>query len=718
MFNENEKPFVISFEYEPPAQQIQNSNQNFSDIQKTEKEKFEYALQFVTTDICSTFEEWTSCAMAINKEFGDAGLEYFRSISKYYSGRQSDAEVDAKYKHCKNARNYSIGTVYHLIEKAGIIIDWKSFYPKKTKAEKAEIIKAKKKELLRKFDDLENSYYFQMHGFYSIPEMEELLKENGIEDKKFKLDYNKENLVLIRTRDGVELSINQVFADNWEVFTKICTEKHFPLYQDVLNDKFSFNFTAEEMTAWLTTYPQTIFRNFEYNRAAHAITPAVNNAEHFDINRTVKSKVENLFESSLNIQEKKLKEFKPKMETALLTFSENFEMQCEGITIKQNNGWIDEVLIIGKKYLSEHSGSDLIEYWISALYSIFTMSEDDCVSIISFIINSIRVRLYGDSQSMRAMIITGDSGIGKDSFLQGVLTGLNYRKADKYILRGSLRGATGFSVANEKDMKGIMYNYISDDLSSANNSTNLDTITSPRLPLEIKGSTQKYIPKRFNSVITNNDPHVIFGKDKDPNAIARRFNFCEIKYAKGCNSTDYRAFYSHYDGKFDNFWAGFFTFCFELEKFNNEVVMLSDRARNHTLENLNKLFYAGNDDNRILDLLTGFYNREIDKIQDNSLIEKNEFVKDIKSKYVLIIKSISDYWKIDNKFSADVIRKTVSAHIKNAKFNGTYKEYGISKHAALIIPCEFFNNDPVTDIFDDGFEQIKIDLIDNFKKYL
>lgn len=583
---------------------------------------------------------------------------------------------------------------------------------------------SKVKSLAKKFDDLENSYYYQLHGFYSISEMEEMLKENGINISKLSFDWDKDKATLnyVRiTKNGISQSLNQLFAEKWDDFTKICTEKHFPLYQDVLNEKFSFNFTAEELTAWLSTYPKSIFRNFEYNRSAHAITPKVNNSEHFDVDRTVRSKIENLFNSSLNIQEKKFKEFKSKMDTALMTFSENFEMQQEGINIKHNNGWIDEVLVIGHKYIEEHPGSSVESestYWMDSLVSIFSINENDYYSLVSFLTNSIKVRLYGDSQAMRAMIVTGDSGVGKDSFLQGILTGLNYRKADNYILRGSLKGATGFATMGEKSMKSVMYNYISDDLSAANNSTNLDTITSPRLPLEVKGSTQKYIPKRFNSVITNNDPHVIFGKDKDPNAIARRNNFCSIKYAKGCNSMDYSKFYSHYNGKFDEYWAGFFTFCFELERFNDAVENLNFLARQYTLDNLHHLFYQANDDSRILDLFTGFYNREKDKINDISLIEKNEFIKGVKGRYVLIVKSISDYWKIDNKFSADTIRKTILAHVKGAKFNTSYKDSGISKHAAISIPCEYFTNDTELDSFEDGFEQIKTDLIENFKKYL
>lgn len=726
-FNENEKPFNINFEYVPIIRQTKQNFQN-TEIQKTEREKFEHALKYITTDICSSFEEWTSCAMALNATFGESGLPYFQLISSYYSGKpQSDAEVEKKYKACSNSRNFSIGTVYHLIEQAGIKIDWsdlfqrdKKNYPAKRKS------KPKKKKVVHTFSDAETEYYFQLHSFFSINEFKELLTKNGIDESKYTFDLNQELFVTVKLK-GVEMVINQIFADKYDAFTKICTQKHFSLYKDVEEDKFSFNFTAEELTAWLSNYPLTIFRNFEYNRACHSIVPTVSHAEHFDITRTVTSKIENLFDSNINIQDKKIKDFKPRLATALQIFNEDFEMkQPKDICLKQNNGWIDEVLIVGRKYIEKHPGADNSDYWLESLQSIFTITQDDFISIISFIIDSIRVRLYGSDQSMRAMILTGDSGIGKDSFLQGCFTGLNYRKAAKHILKGPLKGATGFSAASLNTMKGIIYNVISDDLSSANNSTNLDTITAPQLPVENKSKDQKFIQKRFNSIITNNDPHVIFGKDKDHNAIARRINFCSLLYAKGCGSSDYKKFYTHYNNKFDEYWAGFFTFCFELEKFDENVAMLADMAQNYTKENLNKLFYKCNDDNRIIDFLTGKYEEAAKNINNTLLSQPNEFIMKIRTKNgekdFLIIKSISNCWKNDNKFSGEAIKRTLSAHIKGVRFNTTFREFGVTKKAAIIIPCSFFTGETETKDTEEENENSdnknKTNLIENFKKYL
>lgn len=723
-FNESESPYVITFAYEPPVRQLAQNNGSFSDIQKTEKEKFEYALKFVTTDICSSFEDWTTCAMALNATFGDAGLEYFHVISSYYSDRQTPAQVDQKYRNCRNASRVSIGSVYHLIEKAGIKIDWKGLYPPTEVIQKKQVDKKKvaKKEASKVFKDVENAYYFQLHGFFSIPEMRELLEAHSVNLKGLEFSYDKSNFVVIE-KNHEQISINQIFADRFDDFTKICTQKHFAIYEDVQNDKFSFNFTAEELTAWISTYPQTLFRNFEYNRTMHAIIPKVSNSEHFEISRSVISKIENLHNSELNVQDKNFKEFKPKAITALEIFEEMFETNQTAPAMKSNNGWIEDVLKLGYKYMSSHPDSDLSDYWLSSLSSIFSITIDDFESILAFTINSIRVRLYGSDQSMRAVIITGDSGIGKDSFLQGCCTGLNYRKANQYILKGSIYGATKFSAAKLKKFKSIMYNYISDDLGSANESTNLDTITNPFLGIENKGKDKIFIQKRFNSIITNNDPGVIFGKDKDHNAIARRVNFASIKYAKGCNSTDYMKFYAHYNGQFDPYWAGFFTFCFELEKFDNSVIMLNDRARQYTLDNLHRMFYVGGDDSRVMDFLQGLYENALKNIND-PLIDGNEFIKMERTKEdgevrFLIIDSLADYWRKDSKFSKDVISKAINAHVKGAKFRSSYRDrYGNVKTAAVKIPCSYFEGETSEKIDDLDLQTEKTDLITNFKKYI
>lgn len=579
----------------------------------------------------------------------------------------------------------------------------------------------KPKPQRRKFNELEDSYYFQLQTFFSIEEMRELLNEFSISTKGYTFDYynGKEpaykNAVVIRDKRG-EVFINQIFADKYEDFTKVCTRKHFPIYSDVQDDKFSFNFTPEELITWLEGYPATIYRNFEYDRAVHAIVPTIENSDKFVIERTIQLKIKNLYASSLNVQEKKYSDFAGILKETLPILLDDFETHPVSANIKHNNGWIDDVLTQGAKYLKSHAQSDLTDYWFGAFSSIFTLTFEDFVSIVSFVVHSIRVRLYANDQSMRVIIITGDSGVGKDSFLQGCLTGLNYKKANDVVLRGSLKGATGFSAARIEKIKRIMYNYISDNLSATNQSTDLDTITAPQIGVENKSKDQRFIQKRFNTIITNNDPHVIFSKDKDHNAIARRTNFCSLKYAKGCKSVDYTDFYTCYDGKFDDFWAGFLAFCFELEKNKEGTTKLSNLSRQYTLDNLHKLFYQGNDDNRIIDFLTEIYNGRVADAQNPlfSRDQSNEFV-DTKAG-VLRIKSISDYWRKDNKFSGEAIKRVAIAHIKGVRINSSYRpEYGTPRRAALSIPISFFTGE---DCDEPEETTEKTNLIESFKKYL
>ena len=203
-------------------------------------------------------------------------------------------------------------------------------------------------------------------------------------------------------------------------------------------------------------------------------------------------------------------------------------------------------------------------------------------------------------------------------------------------------------------------------------------------------------------------------------------NFCSLLYAEGCDSSDYKKFYTHYNNKFNEYWAGFFTFCFELEKFDENVAMLADKAQNYTKENLDKLFYKCNEDNRTLDFLTGKY-EEAAAVVDNVLLSQpNEFIKKIRTKNgekdFFIIKSIVDCWKSDNKFSAESIRKTLNAHVKGVRFNTSYREFGATKKAAVIIPCSFFTGETEMEEEEEENESSdsknKTDLIANFKKYL
>jgi hypothetical protein len=449
----------------------------------------------------------------------------------------------------------------------------------------------------------------------------------------------------------------------------------------------------------------------------HSINPSVDNSERFNVERTITTKIENLFNSGMNVQEKKFKDFKPRLTESIKIFINEFEMRvCGGI--KQNNGWIDEVVKKGHEYISSHAGSDIDGYWFEALNTLFSVTEDDFYSIISFITNSIKVRLYADPKAMRAMIVTGDSGIGKDSFLVGCFTGLNYEAAKEYVHKGSLYGATGFSSATSEKLRSIFYNYISDDLAAANRSTNLDTITETFLPVEVKGSTQMTIQKRFNTIVTNNDPGVIFSKDKDHNAIARRVNFCSVKYAKGCNSMDYKRFYAHYNGQFDGFWAGLFTFCYELEKFDNTVYMMSDRAQMYTLNSLHKLFYNGNEDSRVLDALTSMYfKRKNNPDPFASTSTENDFITEIKDKSYYIIRSLDEFWSKDNKFSKKYVQKICNSHIKDCKTDTSVRLSGKPVFVALKIPIEYFEVVPECE---DEIEEIadKVDLITSFKKYI
>jgi hypothetical protein len=83
---------------------------------------------------------------------------------------------------------------------------------------------------------------------------------------------------------------------------------------------------------------------------------------------------------------------------------------------------------------------------------------------------------------------------------------------------------------------------------------------------------------------------------------------------------------------------------------------------------------------------------------------------------VLRIKSISDYWRKDNKFSGEAIKRVAIAHIKGVKINSSYRTDSVTvKKAALSIPLSFFTGEDY-EVAEETTD--KTDLIENFKKYL
>lgn len=129
--------------YDPELYENVNSNE-FKDYFKVNKkhveqqseclhwdDNFTKLLFSISSDICSNYQEWFRCGMAIANQYGDSGLEYFQHISKFRNSSKANFadQILKQYQYClsSNDKSISIGTFYYLIKKAGYkIIDEKS----------------------------------------------------------------------------------------------------------------------------------------------------------------------------------------------------------------------------------------------------------------------------------------------------------------------------------------------------------------------------------------------------------------------------------------------------------------------------------------------------------------------------------------------------------------------------------------------------------------
>ena len=130
-------------------------------------------------------------------------------------------------------------------------------------------------------------------------------------------------------------------------------------------------------------------------------------------------------------------------------------------------------------------------------HELYTCTDEDIDSLIVFVAATQRVHFFGDVKSYFCLLLTGDSGIGKDSFFPSICCGLDYMSDDakEVLYKGSLYGNTKFSSIDEKQANKLFYNWISDDIDAANAVNKLDTINNPYFRIERKSMNVSQLVK-------------------------------------------------------------------------------------------------------------------------------------------------------------------------------------------------------------------------------
>ena len=560
-------------------------------------------------DIAPTYEEWLRLGFALASEFGLAGAGYFHRFSQLHPNYNS-ANTEKQYQQCCKAKGsgVTIHTLFHIAKTQGLnvainsgdknattIIAVRDYLQKHTRQNWNA-----NKELTEKVAALANDYYQILTNAYSADELQQKLDSEGCDG--FTVSYeNKHNII---KKNRKEYCLQDIISE--ELLIKMCCEKHIPLLIDVLKENFSFNFTVEELQAWIDTKPQTIFRGYYYDKTAHCFRSDYGN-EYYCIENEIFYRLKNLFASCLNYQKREFKALKDSILQITQAFVQNMYLQKDMEYSDVRMGDYED--ITNYKLPRNFGKANIYRFF----HDLFTCTDQDIDSLIIFIASTQRVHFFGDIRCYYCLLLTGDSGIGKDSFFPSFCMGMDYMdyKANDYLYKGSLYGTTRFSNISEPAANKLMYNWISDDIEAANMVNKLDIINNPYFRIERKKQDPSLLVKRFNTTITANFKDVIFGKNYDPNAVVGRFLFAHFEYKNGWRRPDYINYYVTHNDMLRDFYKASFAWIFQNVAIDE---MLLDSYKTQKIEEQkDKVFssiYKSEEDYQICELFLDYYKRQ------------------------------------------------------------------------------------------------------------
>lgn len=637
-------------------------------------------------DIAPSYEEWLSLGFAIADAFGEFGRDYYHRLSRFHSDYNAK-DTDKQFTAClrNNKGSVKLSTFYHLAQAKGVdlreiayerianenktlIVEAHDFTEKVKKSKK---IKADRNEKIKqeKLSQLADRYYRQLANMYSPHELMEVIGREYM--------VNWEKRTKIENSKGDEVYINNIL--NVKDLERECCLKHICMLTDVLEDKFSFNFTPEELEAWINNMPISIFRGFYYDKTEHRFVSEYGN-EFYCIENEIILRIKNLYDSNLNIQGRKFKDIS-------VVLNEIAQRFIQRMYLTKDVDYPDTRLGFYESILGERTSDD---FTACDIYSFFTdyfdCTDEDVDSLIIFIASTQRVHFFGDVLGYCCLVLTGDSGIGKDSLFPSICSGFNFLSNEQksVIYKGSLYGATKFSTIDEKFANKLMYNWVSDDIESANVINKLDIINNPHFSIERKGKNNSVVVKRFNTCITANFKEVIFGKNYDPNAIVGRFLFANFKYKKGWNRSTYLEFYLSNQSALEDFYRN----CFNWIWYNIATVPETlTKIRRIKMElqkdNIATALYKNEEDYQIFEIWLSYYNKHQEGYSSN-LIDYNgdRWV------YIDTIENLhSIFFNMRHTPSAKKIANTLMSFYgkDNVKYQTLIRQFGEYRRFAILV---------------------------------
>ena len=474
-------------------------------------------------------------------------------------------------------------------------------------------------------------YYELVTRQFSIDELRAQMDADGVTGE-FKFSYDNRKSPQIETKSNGKESLYILYkkAAKMANFEAILAARHIPKYEDAVG--FSFNFTDEEFRAFVMGENPCFFDGLKYDvvgrrycREADAV---------FALDSHLRQTLQNLYTSTLNEQARKIRKEQ-------LAFLEEFCQEYENrrlpeitVPLVQPQRYT-EIITRGNALLEQRGGCSA-EYWSDLFAGLWTITPQDVKSMILFCAASIRYKFFDDQTCGKLIQITGDSNVGKDSFIPSLFLG-EWIEYSEYYHQGALFQKGFLTIPSEK-CKSLLYNIISDDLMASNEIAELSKITNFDIICNNKYGKMVKVRNSWNKIVSNNNVRLILDKQKDRVAIARRYCIVSVRYLEGCGVADYINFFQANTANFFDIYAAFFAYCYRLAKDGN-LRELQNEITTANIERVNDLYYFNNDDEIIVENFRSWCEDKTFNTDGNGYDPNNvHFITKIKDEQVVVFR--------------------------------------------------------------------------------
>ena len=375
-------------------------------------------------------------------------------------------------------------------------------------------------------------------------DLRKILEDNNINTTSIQFSKDKNGTKIIKNDTPITLFELFLQENKEEEFYRFLKIKHIPKFEWTKN--FSFSFSDEEFLQYLNNFNDMFFDGLQYNIVDQSFVQKDEIIPNFNLEAHVRQTIDMLLISNLN--ERGIRQFLTPSKTQILTkFCEETENQrVININFAKTFGQkYEKILNEGKEQMdalgfSADKEDTVLPYIIKKLQGLFKISDFDISQLVFFCAATIRKKFYDEFQWGKMLVLSGDSGVGKDTFFPSMLVG-SYVLDNEQIFSEKQKSGE-FTTLTPKMAKKLMYTIVSDDL-EASNLTGINDITKATYHINNKGVQMKVVKNSFNKIITSNFERILFSKEVDRNAIARRYINVKINYLDGNKSEDYLHFF-------------------------------------------------------------------------------------------------------------------------------------------------------------------------------